>query len=160
MKASGKKHGRYRHGHNCRGKESRTYRSWTTMKDRCLNPNHVANDRYRNVKICRRWLNFKNFLADMGKRPRGKSLDRINGRKGYSPSNCRWASSRVQGQNKVNAIFLVVDGKKDLLKTWAKKSKVPYLTAYRRFYKGWSTEKILSNKSYRGIYGRNASELS
>ncbi len=72
------------------------------MKARCLNKNA---DRYkyygaRGITMCRRWLKFENFYADMGSRPYGKSLDRINNNKGYSPANCRWATHTVQMRNR------------------------------------------------------------
>ena len=79
-----------------------TYMSWTAMKKRCLNPNHVHFDRYggRGILICSRWLDsFQNFLADMGERPEGTSLDRIDPDGDYEPGNVRWATAREQRHN-------------------------------------------------------------
>ena len=87
------------HGHN--GK--RTYKSYHSMKQRCLNSNHHAWEFYggRGIDICNRWLlSFENFLEDMGERPEGTSLDRIDGDKGYSKTNCRWATLSEQNKNK------------------------------------------------------------
>lgn len=89
-----------KHGHS---KRSATYITWLAMKDRCLNPNKDNFQYYggRGVKITETWLNsFENFLADMGERPEGKTLDRINPEKNYEPQNCRWADAKTQGQNK------------------------------------------------------------
>lgn len=91
------------HGHKLERYKSPTYCSWICMKDRCYNKNH---DRYRwygakGVGVCDEWkTNFVQFLNDMGERPEGKTLDRINPRGNYEPSNCRWATSKEQSLNK------------------------------------------------------------
>lgn len=82
--------------------EERTYRS---MWNRCMNPNHRSYPRYggKGITICDRWLGYyglQNFIDDMGPRPDGCSLDRIDSTKGYSPDNCRWASASVQSFNR------------------------------------------------------------
>ena len=72
------------------------------MKARCSRPGVDGYHRYggRGIKVCDRWLNdFENFLADMGERPEGKTLDRINPDGNYEASNCRWATPKEQAQN-------------------------------------------------------------
>ena len=90
-----------KHGHAQAGNISRTWRSWQHMRTRCLNPNNDSWHLYggRGIKICDRWLEFSNFLEDMGERPPNTSLDRINGDGNYEPANCRWATPSIQGQN-------------------------------------------------------------
>ena len=80
---------------------TRTYNTWSTMKQRCTNPKNPNFRRYgaRRITLCARWMKFENFLIDMGKRPRGKSLDRRDNEKGYSLSNCRWATRSQQRKN-------------------------------------------------------------
>lgn len=78
------------------------YRSWSAMINRCLNPNNSSYASYgeRGITVCDRWReDFQNFLADVGERPPGTSLDRINPDGNYEPGNCRWASPKVQRNN-------------------------------------------------------------
>ena len=94
------------HGHrSLNGGKSPTYYSWSKMRERCLNPNHVHYDDYggRGITVCKRWGSFPAFLADMGERPEGTSLDRIDVSRGYSPDNCRWATPEIQARNKRRA---------------------------------------------------------
>ena len=77
-----------------------TYRSWSAAKGRCNNP---ANKYYgaRGIKMCERWMNsYANFVADMGERPEGLFIDRINNDGNYEPGNCRWATRSEQERNK------------------------------------------------------------
>lgn len=94
---------RFRHGHASRRKRpSRTYVSWYGMIARTTNPKSGDWKHYgvKGVKVCGRWRNFKSFLEDMGERPAGKTIDRINPFGNYEPSNCRWATPRDQARNK------------------------------------------------------------
>ena len=78
------------------------YSTWSGIKSRCYNPNMTSYDYYggRGITVCDRWLNsFESFLEDMGDRPAGYTLDRIDSNKGYSPDNCRWANITVQRLN-------------------------------------------------------------
>lgn len=78
------------------------YQIWSSMIKRCRNPNDENFHNYggRGITVCKRWIkSFDSFLKDMGRRPKEKSLDRINNNKGYSKTNCRWATREEQGQN-------------------------------------------------------------
>ena len=86
------------HGHY----NSRTYHSFYSMKARCTNEKHEQFKDYggRGISICKRWDNFQNFLEDMGERPDGYTLDRIDVNGDYEPSNCRWLLAEEQNRNK------------------------------------------------------------
>lgn len=94
-----------RHGHSKRvgSKASRTYNTWVDMLRRC-DPERAREEEYRyyaarGITVCKRWLKFENFLADMGKRPKNKALDRKNNDGNYTQSNCRWATHHQQRMN-------------------------------------------------------------
>lgn len=94
-----------RHGHFAGNKPSPTYKSWQAMIARCTNPNHPAYHNYYHgtgITVCERWLNsFEAFLADMGERPEGRTLDRWPNNAGnYEPGNCRWATASEQSLNR------------------------------------------------------------
>jgi len=97
----GSAHKNYKHGHRI-GRGSRTYRSWQSMKARCTKADTKDYKNYggRGIKFCKKWKQFAAFLADMGERPQGKTLDRINNNKGYSKLNCKWSTRLEQAKNR------------------------------------------------------------
>lgn len=93
----------YKHGHH----KSAEYQSWRSMLKRCLNPK-TAGYRYwggRGISVCDRWMIFENFLFDMGPRPPGTTLDRIDVEGNYEPGNCRWATLHEQIRNRRPKFF-------------------------------------------------------
>jgi hypothetical protein len=99
---------RIRHGHSRSKALSDTYVSWKAMKARCGN-SQIKSHGARGIKYDPRWKSFKNFLADMGERPTGRTLDRIDVMQGYSKQNCRWATILQQANNKRGSVILYYD---------------------------------------------------
>lgn len=93
----------FRHGlAPTKNSRSRAYGSWAGMLQRCTNPKSWAWKYYgaRGIKVCDHWRAFTNFFADMGERPEGLTLDRIDNDGNYEPGNCRWATRAQQSQNR------------------------------------------------------------
>ena len=94
-----------------------TYKSWSEMKHRCGNPSRRD---YVKVSYCKRWEKFENFFKDMGVRPEGTTLDRIDYSGDYKPSNCRWATPEEQANNTKRNVFYTYNGETKTMAQFAK----------------------------------------
>lgn len=107
------------HGHGKTGVlRSKTYSSWAAMMDRCEWGGHkIMYSKYgaKGIRVCNEWHDFTNFLRDMGERPDGTSIDRINNSLGYFKENCRWATRRQQSLNTTRTIKVMIDGKQEIV---------------------------------------------
>ena len=90
-----------KHGYAKRGQKTSEYTTWESMNARCNNQNNPSYEDYggRGIKVCESWKNFQHFYDDMGERPEGMSLDRIDNSLGYDKENCRWATAKEQIHN-------------------------------------------------------------
>ncbi len=95
---------RLKHGEARKGKNTREYRCWAHIKGRCENSNDGAYKNYggRGITICEQWQSFEQFLQDMGRCPKGFSIERVNNNGNYEPSNCKWIPLSEQAKNKRN----------------------------------------------------------
>jgi hypothetical protein len=117
------------------------YSIWVGMKKRCSEDYSSCpknrNYTLKNITICERWLNsFENFLSDMGQRPScDYSIDRIDNSKGYSPENCRWATTQEQARNRDSCVLIEINGKKQILTQWLNELGIKRGQFYRKLKK-------------------------
>lgn len=125
------------------------YWVWQAMLKRCLKPQQVSPEtakHYVNISVCQRWQeSFRNFIEDIGWRP-GKEfiLDRINNNGNYEPSNCRWATSSQQNNNKSSTKLITAFGKTQTFMDWVKEIGFTESTLRNRLAHGWDIEDALS----------------
>lgn len=124
------------------------YGAWRRMIDRCHLPTSDGYHKYggRGIYVCDRWReSFLNFLKDMGPRPEGMTLDRIDNDGPYCPENCRWATARQQSDNRRITILLTYAGKTQSLVEWAEEFNMKPVTLRSRLVRyDWDIEKSLS----------------
>lgn len=121
-----------------------TYHSWGSMIQRSTNDNNDRFHQYkgRGITVDESWLDFTNFYKDMGKRPKGKSLDRIDNNKGYSKNNCKWSTPSEQINNRSNTI----KHKGKPLIYWCRKNNLKYDTVKTRIRRGDTIEQAINPK--------------
>lgn len=138
-----------KHGHCKDGKSSREYETWRAMLKRCLEPTHPAFQHYgaRGIGVCKRWLSFDKFIQDMGSKPRGMTLERKNNARGYSPSNCVWASVGAQNRNRRGNTLLTFRGRTLTLVEWSEIVGIKDCTLSERLRRGWTIERAFSEKT-------------
>lgn len=127
-----------------------TYSSWRSMRKRCQNsekPQYIRS--YSGVTYCERWEDFLKFAEDMGERPAGTSLDRIDNSKGYFPENCRWASPQVQGENRRVVIMIQIGTEVKGLAQWCREKGINRKTVHTRISKGWDKVEAILTPSKR-----------
>lgn len=128
-------HNRGTHFHSINGAESPTWNSWKAMHSRCT-PTHKSHRYYydKGIVVCKRWKKFENFLADMGERPEGTTLDRKKNAVGYNKRNCQWSTRSQQQMNKTTTKRFTYEGETKTLTAWARdaRCRVPYCTLHKR----------------------------
>ncbi len=118
---------------------TREYTIWNTMKNRCLNPKSKDYPRYgaKGITVCEQWINsFTQFYKDMGKRPDGFSIERIDNTKGYFPENCIWADRSTQQRNKSNSLWIEWKGQLTHIMEVAKDLGITKGAAHLRYKRG------------------------
>lgn len=128
------------------------FRSWCGMIQRCTDTNHVKYHRYggRGIKVCDRWLqSFELFFEDMGPRPTGMTLDRINNDGHYEPGNCRWATNEEQANKRSTNRVIEHNGEKKTVSEWAQYIGISYSALQSRIERGWPLDLALDPKATR-----------
>jgi len=123
------------------------YGTWTSMVSRCHSENDQAYCYYgaRGISVCARWReSFEAFRDDMGPRPSGRTLDRVNNDGDYTRENCRWATTQEQHRNRRGLCLLTFQGKTQTITEWAAEVGIPRVTLYGRRRRGWSVERTLT----------------
>lgn len=139
-----------KHGFARRGQKTKEYHIWRGIIARCENPNNKNFHQYggRGISICKEWRNdFTKFLKDVGKKPTPKhTIDRVDSNGNYEPNNCKWSTWKEQQNNKRSNKMLTLNGKSLTVSQWAEQLGVKQGTLYMRVHRGWSDEKILTQK--------------
>lgn len=132
--------------------KSPTWSTWRAMHGRCEDPANAGYSRYGalGIRVCAQWKSFSGFLADMGVRPAGKTLDRVENSGNYEPSNCRWATPTEQQANTRRTRKVEAFGQVLTLSEWARRFDQHPRTIGKRLDKGWAPELALSTRCKRG----------
>ena len=137
----------FKHGFARPASRSPAYRSWECAKSRCNNPNNPDYYAYggRGIRFSPEWDRFQDFLQDMGYRPRGATLDRINTDGDYEPGNCRWATAGEQGRNKRTNRRIAFQGETMTIAELEERTGVPYQRLWERIVRRcWTVERAVS----------------
>lgn len=120
--------------------------AWGQMIARCYDPENPKYKNYgaRGIRVCDRWICYRLFLEDMGPRPDGKTLNRIDNDGNYDPGNCEWATYREQAQNRSDNCNITFNGETLCLTEWERRTGIYRKTIEKRLLLGWSIEDCLT----------------
>lgn len=134
------------------------YKVWSHMLDRCFNPNNKSFKDYggRGIVVCERWrfgsgaaTGFELFVSDMGTRPDGWTIERVDVGPGYSPDNCKWIPKSDQTRNRRCVRLVTINGQTKIIGDWCKIHGVGYWTALRRMDRGWPPEEAVTTPPHK-----------
>lgn len=124
------------------------YTIWCSMKERCHNSRNKSFPYYggRGIMVCQRWIkSFPSFLEDMGPRPAGGTIERLDNGGNYEPGNCRWATRLDQTENRRTTRWIEFEGQRKTVSGWARHLGLPYQRLNQRLWRGWPVERVLSH---------------
>ena len=143
--------------------QTHVYHAWQGMIQRCENPKEKAFKHYgaRGITVCEAWHDFEQFFHDMGSRPKGYSLDRIDNDGSYESGNCRWATTKQQLNNQRRNRIVELNGRKQTLMQWAEELGVDWYTLRSRIDRySWTIEDALTKPVGRSGHNRNVRRLT
>ena len=143
------------HGFTSNGETQPEYLTWCAMHQRCENPKNISYSNYggRGIKVCKRWGKFENFISDMGFKPSpSHTIERRDNDKGYSPSNCVWATWHVQSRNKRRNVTIRAFGRTRCLSDWAKELGIGMHMITQRIKGGMTPEDAMTIPTERQLY--------
>lgn len=125
------------------------YSCWRGMLQRCENSKSKDFKRYgaRGITVCQRWKSFEAFLEDMGEKPDGLTIERIDTNGNYEPSNCKWATPKQQARNRRDNVILQFNGQSKTVAEWADETGLERKTLEYRIRVGWDVAKALTTPS-------------
>jgi len=146
-----------KHGYTKNKNKTGFYQSWQAMIHRCTNPNNKQWKDYdgRGITVCKEWMEFQNFLRDMGNRFYGCSLERRDNEKGYYPENCYWATRSQQQRNTRRNHLISCFGKRQCIKEWSEETGISTKTIIWRLNHGWSSTRTLTTSTGKRKNGAN-----
>jgi hypothetical protein len=124
-----------------------TYKTYVSMIERCYKTTFDGYKKYgeRGIKVCDQWRDsYFNFLEDMGERPEGMTLDRIDNNGNYCKENCRWATNKEQCRNRRNSFYITAFGKTQTVAAWEEETGVHHTSIINRFNRGLKEEEVFS----------------
>lgn len=139
--------GNFRHGYGRKGeKRAPEYNVWASIKARCLNPNtaNFADYGGRGIRLCEQWMDFSKFIADMGPRPDGCSIERRDNDGNYEPGNCFWATRTEQNRNTRRNRYLTHNGETRCITEWTELMGLKENTIRQRLFMGWDVGKAIT----------------
>lgn len=131
------------------------YKTWVHMIDRCCNPSNKSFKDYgqRGIRVAERWTvgtgsvtGFECFCLDMGDRPTGFTIERVDGNRGYEPSNCMWIAKGEQSKNRRGVKLIRLHGVSHTIPEWCAIHGISYWTAIRRISRGWSPDRAVTSQ--------------
>ncbi len=139
-----------------KGKVRPTFVTWSAMIRRCTNPKAIDYKNYgsRGIVVCERWLDVRNFIEDMGDRPSGMSLERVDNNGPYSKENCIWADRRTQNINTRRNVLITHNGETHTVSVWAERLGLSSLKIYKRIHRGWNHADALDPRKFLGNKAR------
>ena len=134
--------------------DQQLYWVWWEMKRRCSDPKSPQYADYggRGITVCERWLkSSRNFMEDMGPRPKGGLLDRIDNDGHYGPDNCKWSTRKEQNSNRRSCVYVEHDGEQVTLAEFCRRNGMAYKAVLKRIlYRGWTIDEALSIPIHKG----------